>query len=322
MKNESSAEVNSDNNDPSCFIAMPISTPNVYFESGRYKEKDHFKLVLYYIFKKAVEKAGYRPLLPVSEKPENIPASIVKKIVEADMMLVDISTKNPNVFLELGLRTAQNRPVIIVSDNKNEDIPFDISTINTHFYNPSLRPDDIQASIDQISEYIKGANQMKENPFWKSYGLDLSIPSLNRENSDPSQLVEEQIRRELKRLSAQQERIIDKIDGKNRNDIDHSLDFSQLSLLADESDDEIGFNSELHMLLTTIYEVRPENSRKFIKSLIRIESLGLARQIQFNDGRSDDVLIEVINEEVENKIHSLIKHFGIPKGIVDTVVFR
>ena len=50
-----------------------------------------------------------------------------------------MSILNPNVFFEFGIRTALNKPVSLVVDDKNPDIPFDPSIIHHHKYNSALQ---------------------------------------------------------------------------------------------------------------------------------------------------------------------------------------
>jgi len=58
---------------------------------------------------------------------------IQKSILEADLILCEMSDKNPNVFYELGLAHAIGKPAILVS-RKEEDIPFDLRHIRVIIY--------------------------------------------------------------------------------------------------------------------------------------------------------------------------------------------
>lgn len=58
---------------------------------------------------------------------------IQKAIVEADLILCEMSERNPNVFYELGLSHAIGRPAILVS-RKEEDIPFDLRQVRVVVY--------------------------------------------------------------------------------------------------------------------------------------------------------------------------------------------
>lgn len=105
------------------FILMPFQEP---FDS-------------YYpaIFKPSLEEAGYE----VSRAddlltPSPIMLDIQRSILEADLVLCEMSGKNPNVFYELGLAHASGKPAILVS-HKEEDIPFDLRHVRVILYDYS-----------------------------------------------------------------------------------------------------------------------------------------------------------------------------------------
>lgn len=87
-----------------CFIIMPVSVPESLIETCN--DPDHFTHVFQYLFKPALEKTGYEVIPPAATGADIIHASIIKNLEEADLVLCDISTLNPNVFFELGIRTS------------------------------------------------------------------------------------------------------------------------------------------------------------------------------------------------------------------------
>jgi hypothetical protein len=93
-----------------CFIISPISTPDEL--AGRYgDDKDHFRHVIEELMMPAAEMAGYVPRSPIARGSDLIHAEIVRQLETADVVLCDISTLNANVFFELGIRTAIDKPV-------------------------------------------------------------------------------------------------------------------------------------------------------------------------------------------------------------------
>lgn len=64
---------------------------------------------------------------------------IYREITKADFIVADMSTRNPNVFYEVGYADAMRKPVILLT-NKAEDIPFDLQH----------RPHVIYESIGQL----------------------------------------------------------------------------------------------------------------------------------------------------------------------------
>lgn len=97
--------------------------------------KDPFTSYYIDIFKPALETVGFE----VSKAddiytPRPIMDDIRRSIVEADLILCEMTGKNPNVFYELGLAHAIGKPAILITCHE-EDIPFDLRTVRTISYN-------------------------------------------------------------------------------------------------------------------------------------------------------------------------------------------
>jgi hypothetical protein len=61
---------------------------------------------------------------------------LLKKIVQANLIIVDIDGRNPNVFYELGIAHALDKPIILISKSI-ENVPFDIKQRSIIIYNDS-----------------------------------------------------------------------------------------------------------------------------------------------------------------------------------------
>ncbi len=156
-----------------CFIIMPITTPDEHV--GLYKgDKDHFTHVLEHLFMPALEEAGFNPIPPTSQGSEIIHADIIKQLSDADLVLCDMSILNPNVFFEFGIRTALDKPVVLVADDKLKGkVPFDAGFINCHPYDSSLEPWHIKDDIKGLVEHIKISfdKSGERNALWKHFGI-------------------------------------------------------------------------------------------------------------------------------------------------------
>lgn len=155
-----------------CFIIMPVTTPERMIESYRDKA-EHFKHVLDCLFKPAVQKAGYKPIPPTAKVADLIHPGIIKNLETSGIVLCDISCLNPNVFFELGIRTSLNKPVCVVKDELTTKVPFDAGIINHYEYQSSLEPWQLVSEIKKLSDHIiasvkRGQNQ---NTLWKYFGL-------------------------------------------------------------------------------------------------------------------------------------------------------
>ena len=136
----------------SCFIIMPISDQDGY-------DKGHFNRVYEHLIKPACIKAGFKPIRADEEVKTNyIVVDIIRKILDSEMVLCDLSAKNPNVLYELGLRQAFNRKVVLIKDKKTNRI-FDIQGLRTIDYDENLRIDEVNKSIDQMSKTLIETHQ-------------------------------------------------------------------------------------------------------------------------------------------------------------------
>lgn len=119
-----------------CGIVMPIAAMGDY-------SANHWSDV-YAIIKEAVGNTGYSARL-VSESDDStvIPKSIVQNLYDDDIVVCDVSGKNPNVMFELGMRLAFNKPVVLIKDDVT-GYSFDTSTIEHLTYPRDLRYSSIQ----------------------------------------------------------------------------------------------------------------------------------------------------------------------------------
>lgn len=107
----------------------------------------------------------------VSEKTKAnlIQSNIVQAIYEDNVIICDVSGKNPNVMFELGMRIAFNKPVIIIYDGEG-GYPFDIANISYIKYPRDLHYHKINKFQEELKDKIKEMLQEKENAFLKAFG--------------------------------------------------------------------------------------------------------------------------------------------------------
>ena len=156
-----------------CFIIMPITTPDSFIEIYR-DGKDHFKHVLDCLHMPAVEAAGFDPIPPTAKGSDLIHAEIIHKLETSDLVLCDISTLNPNVFFELGVRTSLNKPVCLVKDEYTGKPPFDTGPVHHKDYQSSLDPWNLTTEIKEIASHIKESYEgsKSENTLWRQFGIN------------------------------------------------------------------------------------------------------------------------------------------------------
>jgi len=139
-----------------CFVIMPFSDPDGY-------EKGHFKKIYEQIFKPAIENAGYTAFR-MDENSEStlIQAKIYNHLINEPMVLCDLSSKNPNVLYELGIRHAYDKPVVLVQEEGQSHI-FDIAGLTTVSYRKNRVYDEVIQDQKNITEAIKQTAKAQNN---------------------------------------------------------------------------------------------------------------------------------------------------------------
>ncbi len=143
-----------ENND--CFIIMPIADHPDY-------KQGHFKRVYEDIFAPACRAAGYKPVRADDTKQANlIQLDILQKLLESPMAICDLSTRNPNVLFELGLRQAFDKPTILVQEEGTPRI-FDINIFRYVEYRNGLDYRDVLADQRTIQEVLEETKKAVED---------------------------------------------------------------------------------------------------------------------------------------------------------------
>ncbi|WP_313625761.1 hypothetical protein [Kosakonia sp.] len=147
-KDQEKAAINkADKDKPSCFVIMPIADMQGY-------ESRHFDRVYNHIIKPSCNLAGFNPIRADDVTSSNfIVLDILRKIIECDIAICDLSGRNPNVMYELGLRQAFNKKTVLIKDEKTTS-PFDVQAFRYFEYDSSLRIDNAQLNVQSISSAL------------------------------------------------------------------------------------------------------------------------------------------------------------------------
>ena len=142
-----SDETKNESKQKTCFVIMPIADMDGY-------ETGHFSRVYSHLIKPACEKAGYLPVRADDVGSSNyIIIDILHKILDSDLVLCDLSGRNPNVLYELGIRQAFNLPTVLIKDIKTNKI-FDIQGLRYTEYNQTLRVDEVVRDIALLQKSL------------------------------------------------------------------------------------------------------------------------------------------------------------------------
>lgn len=117
---------------------------------------------------------------------------IVQNIYSSDIVVCDVSGKNPNVMFELGLRLAFDKPTVIVKDDKT-DYSFDTGIIEHIPYPRDLRFSRIVAFRSALAEkvaatYKAAQNDPNHSTFLKNFGK-FQVASLSEDIVPADRLV-------------------------------------------------------------------------------------------------------------------------------------
>ena len=91
----------------------------------------------------------------------NIQREMISRIIKADVVIVDITSQNANVFYELGIRHSFRRTTTVVIHRAGTHIPFNINGMRSVEYNERSEAEQ-QASRQRITKAIQTSFQGKD----------------------------------------------------------------------------------------------------------------------------------------------------------------
>lgn len=131
-----------------CFVLMPIADCDGY-------EKGHFAHVYDDIIKPAIDKTEFTAIRADEVKETNfIHLDILKKLIDAPIAVCDLSTRNPNVLFELGIRQAFDKPVVLIQEKGTPKI-FDIAPLRYLEYSKEMKYHEVLESQKSLQEAIE-----------------------------------------------------------------------------------------------------------------------------------------------------------------------
>jgi hypothetical protein len=101
-----------------------------------------------------------------------IQSTIINDLIEADLVIADLTEHNPNVMFELGVRMAEDKPVVLIKAQGTGPL-FDVDNMLRVFeYSPNLWQTTVEKDLPSLREFIKGA--------WENRGSDKSYMKILR----------------------------------------------------------------------------------------------------------------------------------------------
>jgi nucleoside 2-deoxyribosyltransferase len=126
---------------PTCFVIQP-------FDGGPFDKRYEDTLA------PAIRAAGIDPYRVDRDENAVIPIeSIEEGIRRADVCLADITTDNPNVWLEVGFALASGKSVVLVCSHERVKFPFDVQHRTIIRYKTEAKRD-FETLADQVTKRL------------------------------------------------------------------------------------------------------------------------------------------------------------------------
>ena len=114
---------------PRAFVVMQFAEPY----NSLYRE----------VIKPVAERVGFEVFRADDVfRPGIILQDITRSIVDADVVIAEVTPANPNVFYELGYAHAIDKPTVLLAEHPSDPakhLPFDISGFRVIFYDDKIR---------------------------------------------------------------------------------------------------------------------------------------------------------------------------------------
>ncbi len=142
--------------------SVTASTQRVFFDE-----------VLRALIAPAGRDAGFEVLTANRDGSDVIQATIVNQLLDADLVIADLTENNPNVLFELGLRIAEDKPVALIR-SKGTPAIFDVDNMLRVFeYDSSLWTSSVEHDLPRLSDHIKAT--------WENRGSTRTFMKILRE---------------------------------------------------------------------------------------------------------------------------------------------
>lgn len=145
------------------FVIMPFVERDSKHPSGFFAE------VLRSLITPAAKASQFTVRTANRQGSDLIQSTIINDLIEADLVIADLTEHNPNVMFELGVRMAEDKPVVLIKAQGTGPL-FDVDNMLRVFeYSPNLWQTTIEKDMPSLREFIKGAweNRASEKSYMK-----------------------------------------------------------------------------------------------------------------------------------------------------------
>lgn len=225
-RNESKNVVNVSDQRKKIGLIMPISKTEGYKENHWYEVREILEDSIKSVEEDMNIECECQIVSDIAGTEKIIQRNIVTNIYDSDLIICDVSSLNPNVLFELGMRLAFDKQVIIVKDEVTDYI-FDTNIIFHINYDSNLNYIAIKEFKENLRKDIKKAlSSEKENAGYLDAFGDIKVKKMNTEEIDVQSAIENMmyqlssLKSDFNRLS----RDVRKSSDKDRFSIDSNIE--------------------------------------------------------------------------------------------------
>jgi len=145
------------------FVIMPFVERDSKHSTGFFAE------VLRSLITPAAKASQFTVRTANRQGSDVIQSTIINDLIEADLVIADLTEHNPNVMFELGMRMAEDKPVVLIKAQGTGPL-FDVDNMLRVFeYSPNLWQTTVEKDMPNLRDFIKGAwdNRASEKSYMK-----------------------------------------------------------------------------------------------------------------------------------------------------------
>jgi len=175
-----------------CFVISPIGGD----ESQTRKWADQ---TIKHLIGPAAEKHGFVVMRADQEDRAGIITThIIQRLVGSELVIADLTGRNPNVFYELAVRHVTRKPLVQII-RAEEDIPFDVQGMRTVKFELN-DPDILEQARDALERQVAAVLEEgeMETPISQAVGQQLAL-----ESGDPRQVELAELSKSVQALTAE-----------------------------------------------------------------------------------------------------------------------
>lgn len=182
---------------------------------------------------------------------DHIDRTITEQLANSDLVIIDMTNHNPNVFYEFGYRHALKLPLIPIINKNTGTIPFDVSTLRTIRYTFDI--DDVNDAKDRLRETVDAFD----------FETATTITTKTLEKEYPSENIQ------LLNINDKLDKILNAIHLRNKDEIDTVASVMSKYATPKKTAEEALMDQILPMLMSD-----PQNIEQNLNAMQKISEFG------------------------------------------------